>query len=58
MVESKEYPVGATFYTRRGLKSVVVYLTKEYHAKLKAIAQKEERSIQKTARRILENSLK
>lgn len=53
-----EYPLGTKFYKKKGMKAVTVHLSKEYHEKLLELAKKEERSLQKTARRILENGLK
>jgi hypothetical protein len=51
------YSAGTQFYKRKGLFSVTVHLTKEFHDKLKKVARKDDRSIQKTARRILENGI-
>lgn len=49
----KESRAGTTFYRTAGLKAVTVHLPIKVHKKLAAIAQKEERSLQKTIRRIL-----
>ena len=57
MTTGKEYPVGTTFYKKKGLMAIIIHLPKEAHVKLKALAKKEERSLQKTARRILEEKL-
>lgn len=49
--------MGTTFYKVKGLVAITIHLSKDAHGKLKALAQKEERSLQKTARRILEEKL-
>jgi len=51
----KKFPVGTEFYKKKGLeKSVTIHLRKELHDKLRRLAKVEERSLQITARRILE----
>jgi hypothetical protein len=55
----RKFPVGTEFYKKKGLdKAITVHLSKESHDKLKLLAKKEERSLQITARRILEAHLK
>lgn len=49
----KESKAGTQFYASAGLKSVTVHLPKAAHQKLAAIAKKQDRSLQKTIRRIL-----
>jgi predicted HicB family RNase H-like nuclease len=49
----KESKAGTQFYASTGLKSVTVHLPKQAHLKLAAIAKKQDRSLQKTIRRIL-----
>lgn len=49
----KESKAGTQFYASVGLKSVTVHLPKEAHKKLAGIAKREDRSLQKTIRRIL-----
>jgi predicted transcriptional regulator len=51
--------VGTEFYKKKGLeKAITIHLSKELHDKLRRLAKKEERSLQITARRILEEWLK
>jgi len=55
----KKFPVGTEFYRKKGLeKAVTIHLPKELHDKLRRLAKKDERSLQITARRILEDGLK
>lgn len=49
----KESKAGTKFYASVGLKSVTVHLPKETHEKLTGIAKKQDRSLQRTIRRIL-----
>lgn len=49
----KESKAGTKFYASVGLKSVTVHLPKETHIRLTEIAKKQDRSLQKTIRRIL-----
>ncbi len=49
----KESKGGTQFYKGAGLKAITVHLPKEAHLKLMGIAKKEDRSLQKTIRRIL-----
>lgn len=49
----KESKAGTQFYASTGLKSVTVHLPKKIHQKLTNLAKKEDRSLQKTIRRIL-----
>jgi hypothetical protein len=49
------YPVGRLFYKLAGFtKVVVVHITVDLYKRLKGLADKDERSLQVTARRILE----
>lgn len=50
----KELRVGSEFYRDKKLKTITVHVTKETHRKLKLLAVQEDRSFQKTVRRILE----
>lgn len=55
----KSYPTGKEFYKKKGLtKALTIHLTKEAHSRLLRLARKQERSLQITARRILEEHLK
>ena len=45
---------GARHYVERGLKPITIFVPKDLHAKLTKIAQGEERSLQATVRRLLE----
>ena len=49
----KESVKGTQFYASRGLKSLTIYLPVEVHKKLTDIAKNQDRSIQKTARRVV-----
>ncbi len=49
----KESKKGTQFYTSVGLKSLTVYLPTVVHKKLAGIAKSQDRSIQKTVRRIV-----
>jgi predicted transcriptional regulator len=49
----KESKAGTKFYASVGLKAVTVHLPPEVHKKLAKIAKKEDRSLQRTIRRIL-----
>jgi hypothetical protein len=49
----KETKGGTTFYRSAGLKAVTVHLPAKAHKKLVEMAKKEDRSLQKTIRRIL-----
>jgi hypothetical protein len=49
----KESKSGTTFYATSGLKAVTVHLPLKTHQKLMKIAKREDRSLQKTIRRIL-----
>ena len=49
----KESQAGTKFYASAGLKSITVHLPKAAHKKLVKLAKKEERSFQRTIRRIL-----
>jgi len=49
------YPVGRLFYKKAGFSKVlVVHLTPSLYERLRDLSDKEERSLQVTARRILE----
>jgi predicted DNA-binding protein len=55
----KKIPVGTEFYKKKGLeKAITIHLPKELHARLYRLAKSEERSLQITVRRILEERLK
>ena len=55
-MKKKPYPVGRHFYTRAGLtKVLVIHLTPELYGRIRNLAETEERSLQVTARRILES---
>jgi len=55
-VIKKPYPVGRHFYTRAGLtKVLVIHLTPELYGRIRSLAEAEERSLQVTARRMLES---
>jgi hypothetical protein len=51
---------GWAYYNRakRGLKAVLVFVSEEAHAKLKRQAFLEERTLQKVARRLIEEGIK
>lgn len=49
----KESKAGTKFYASVGLKSITVHLPKGVHKKLAEIAKRQDRSLQKTIRRIL-----
>lgn len=49
----KESKAGTQFYASVGLKSVTIHLPRPTHKKLLKLAKKEDRSLQKTIRRIL-----
>ena len=50
------YPVGRHFYKKIGLtKVLVIHLTPELYGRIKEFADHEERSLQVTARRLLES---
>lgn len=49
----KESKAGTKFYASVRLKAVTVHLPPEVHKKLMKIAKKEDRSLQRTIRRIL-----
>lgn len=49
----KESKAGTKFYASAGLKSITVHIPIGAHKKLTEIAQREDRSLQKTIRRIL-----
>ncbi len=49
----RESTSGTTFYANEGFKAVTVHLPLKTHRKLQKIARKEDRSLQKTIRRIL-----
>lgn len=54
----KLFLVGTEFYKKKGLeKAITIHLSKDFHLRLKKLAKKEERSLQVTARRIIENQL-
>ena len=50
--------VGSEFYRHKNLKSINVHVSREAHKKLYDLAAKEDRSLQKTIRRILEEYAK
>jgi len=55
----RKFPVGTEFYRKKGLeKAITIHLPKELHDKLLKLAKKEERSLQVTGRRILEEKLR
>lgn len=55
----KKIPVGTEFYRKKGLeKAITIHLSKVFHDRLFQLAKKNERSLQVTARRILEEGLK
>ena len=49
----KESKAGTQFYANAGLKAVTIHLPKTIHKKLLLLAAKEDRSLQKSIRRIL-----
>jgi len=49
----KESETGTKFYASVGLKAITIHLPKGIHKKLVDIARNEDRSLQKTVRRIL-----
>ena len=50
------YPVGRHFYKKIGLtKVLVIHLAPELYGRIKNLAEHEERSLQVTARRLLES---
>jgi len=49
----KESKAGTKFYASAGLKSITVHLPKATHKKLTELARKEDRSLQRSIRRIL-----
>ena len=54
-MKKKPYPVGRFFYKKIGLtKVLVIHLAPELYDRIRGLAEKEERSLQVTARRILE----
>ena len=54
-MKKKPYPVGRFFYKRAGLtKVLVIHLSPALYERIRRLAEKEERSLQVTARRILE----
>jgi hypothetical protein len=56
-MKKKRYPVGRLFYKMAGFtKVIVVHLTPELYGRIRNLAEKEERSIQVTARRLLERN--
>jgi hypothetical protein len=44
--------------TERGMKAILIYISGESHSKLKQQAFLEERSLQKVARRVIEEGIK
>ena len=55
-MKKKHYPVGRLFYKLAGFtKVIVVHITPELYKRIKNLAEKDERSIQVTARRMLES---
>jgi predicted transcriptional regulator len=55
----RKFPVGTEFYKKKGLeKAITVHLSKDLHEKLRRLAKKNERSLQVTTRRILEDGLR
>ena len=52
--------VGGLFYYRKGglVRSIIVHLTDQTHRQLKKLAEREDRSLQATARRMIEEGLK
>ena len=57
-MKKKKPKAGASHYTSSGLKPVTIFLEPPIHAKLKALAEREDRSLQVTARRILEEKIR
>ena len=54
-MKKKLYPVGRLFYKLAGFtKVIVLHLTEKLYYHVKGLAKREERSMQVTARRILE----
>jgi predicted DNA-binding protein len=54
-MKKRPYPVGRLFYKLAGFtKVIVIHLTAGLYSRLKVLSKKEERSLQVTARRILE----
>jgi len=49
----KESLKGRTFYKQSGMKQVVIYIPMKYYRRLKIVAKKDDRSIQKTVMRLL-----
>ena len=59
MKKQTTIPGGHFYYKKAGLtKSVILHLTPELHLRLNDLAKKEERSVQVTLRRIIEEHLK
>jgi len=55
-MKKKPYPVGRFFYKKAGLtKVLVIHLTPELYSRIRGLAEKDERSLQVTARRLLES---
>jgi predicted transcriptional regulator len=46
-------PAGTAFYMKKGLKPVTAHLPPDVHERLLQIAQREDRSLQKTLKRII-----
>jgi predicted DNA-binding protein len=54
-MKKRAYPVGRLFYQLAGFtKVIVLHLTVGLYGRIKGLAKKDERSLQVTARRILE----
>jgi len=55
-MRKRSYPVGRFFYKKNGFtKVIVIHLTPELYERIRGLAEKEERSLQVTARRLLES---
>jgi hypothetical protein len=55
-MKKRPYPVGRHFYKKIGFtKVLVIHLTPELYGRIKGLAEKEERSMQITSRRLLES---
>jgi predicted DNA-binding protein len=55
-MKKRPYPVGRFFYKKAGLtKVIVIHLTPELYERIRNLAEKDERSLQVTARRILQS---
>jgi hypothetical protein len=54
----KGYPVGHAFYKKKGFRTITVHLPKDLHSLLKKYAESEDRSLEKTIKKLIEEKLK